>query len=102
MTLLRMRRLDELGVPTGEPVELEVASFSFEPRWPDDLPCAPVSVAGLHHVSMTVQMASPKGLTRLLLGPRLARKQQRAERHRARIVLVPKRRRKHGRIGVYR
>lgn len=101
MTTVRMQRLDADGGLVGEPTVLTDITMSFMPAEPDlafDC-CVPV-ITTPHR--LTMEIASPKSLTRLLLGPRLALKWQRAQRHRARIVVVPKRRRKHGRIGVYR
>lgn len=101
ITNLVMRRLDEDGAPTGEPIQVEGYTLEYDTT-PLLEPCAPVITVPRQSVSFTVRMPAAKELMRLLLGPDLMAKARRAQRHRARIRVVPRRRYKHGRVGVFR
>lgn len=101
---IRLHRLDKDGEPTGEPFDVDtVTDMTINTTTgddPDDTPYVPITTA--RTVNLTIRIPAPKELAALLLGPTLMAKARRAQRHRARIVHVPKRHRKHGRIGVYR
>lgn len=101
--MIRMMRLDEAGAPVGEPIIVDgLHHADWTPDEPDDVACVPViDVRALRRVNMTIRIPNTRQLERYLFGTPTVTV-RRARRHRARIVVVPRRRRKHGRVGVYR